>query len=100
MNRAQIGEALSEKLENLKDEVHKTIDDTSIPRMIKIRNTMMSLLQEVQRSNSYSATLSSVLISDTPYSPTKNFLAENNLWDEELQELELKARDISLEIVV
>lgn len=101
MNRAQIGEVLSEKLGNLEDEVHQNVEGKiNTSRSMKIRNTMMSLLQEVQRSNSYSATLSSVLISDPSYSQIKSFLDENNLWDEDLQELELKAREISLEIVV
>ena len=100
MNRASIGEALSEKLEDLNDTVNGLIENVDTLKTMRIRNTMISLLQDVQLQNSYSATLSTLLLSDPYYSPIKRFLEIKDLWNEDLQELETKAKEISLEIFV
>lgn len=96
LNRALIGEVLSEKLESLADDVDELLEGNVLSKKMKIRNSMISLLEEVQPQNSYSATLATILLSDPYYSNVKQFLIKQTLWDEELIQLESVAITISL----
>lgn len=95
LNRALIGEVLSEKLESLAEDADELTEEDILSKKMKIRNSMISLLEGVQPQNSYSATLAAILLSDPNYSNIKQFLKKQALWDEELIELESQAKTIS-----
>lgn len=98
LNRVKIGEALSEKLENLSEIVEEYRKGSELSKVFRVRNTLTSLLKGVQHHNDYSAILSRILLSDPCYLLVRAFLEESDYWDDELKELELKAENIALEI--
>lgn len=63
----------------------------------KARNEIKGLLSACSADKAFSATTSNVLHNDPYYSYIKQKLKDNNLWDEELEELDINTKKIALD---
>ena len=88
--RFEIGNAAYEKLEDFLHmiEEYETGASASTRRKNRIINGVKDLLRIAQSGKTYSATISSIILSSTDYGEIKSKLTILNLWDDELKELE------------
>lgn len=92
--RFEIGNKIHEKIQ-LIDELLKDYisgKNTSIQRRNKIINSLKEILKLSGPEQEYSATVATVTIKDSTYLHVRDDLLKLSLWDEELEELDSKAR--------
>lgn len=96
--RMKIAEALINRIED----IHDLLEDEGVKqnamKCLQIRNSLQDILEAVQPNKNYSATLSSILLNDENYNNIKLWLQEEQLWDNELDNLDAVANDIALKI--
>ncbi|MGM0239464.1 HNH endonuclease [Enterococcus sp. AZ103] len=100
LTRMRLTEILVRKIQDIHATMLLVTFNSSQSQLFNIRNTMIELLQLVQPDKKYSATLSSILLNEIEYIELKKFLIENKMWNEDLEELDKIAKEISLDIVV
>lgn len=87
MKRFDIGNKIIENLEEIKI----TLEEISSPhpnlQLQRLLNRIKRLLNEGTRCNEYSATISTIILSDECFLYIEDCLKRENLWDTEMQEL-------------
>ncbi len=82
--RSRIGTYVSETLNDIYDDV---IEDAALILSTAKKNRLIkklkSLFQQATKENEYAATLSTVILTDVYYAHIEQFLADNELWDDE-----------------
>lgn len=96
--RMKIAEALINKIEDINDLLEDTGVKQNTMKCLQIRNSIHDILEAVQPNKNYSATLSSILLHDENYNNIKQWLQEEQLWDNELDNMDAVANDIALKI--
>jgi hypothetical protein len=96
--RSRIGHQVSEMLNNIHDEIEDEAATIigSPRRQRKLAKNLKSLMQESTRTNEYSATISTVILTDEYYPAIERFFIDNGFWDEELTELKVELEFCSL----
>lgn len=96
--RFQIGNALQDKLE----EYHELVDDviqgiqTSTLRKNRVKNGVIEILSNGLRDKEYSATYSTILLTDPEYVTLKEKMINCNLWTTEHASLEIELNNLVL----
>jgi len=97
--RFALGDRLKEALITLEGRLETFIKNGGASRT---RNLLVGglkgILQECQPQSDYSATASTVVLSDSTYISLKSALKDKKLWDLELETLDAKAQQIKLDI--
>ena len=83
--RSAIGNKVSEILNDIYDEINDNgaVLINAPHRKRKLIRNLKSLMDEAGRKNIYSATISTVILTDEFYPKIEQFFIENNLWDDE-----------------
>ncbi|MGM0217660.1 HNH endonuclease [Enterococcus sp. AZ126] len=95
LRRFELGNTLIEQLEKIENSIPKERKENT-SSFSDIRNSVQSLLEQVQRDKEYSGTLASIMMNSSEYHILKGFLTEIDLWDEEFEVLEKSAKEIAL----
>ncbi|NUO02993.1 MAG: HNH endonuclease [Saprospiraceae bacterium] len=98
--RFEIGGEIYRQLDLLEDIV---IDfqkgaNTSIQRKNKIINWIKTILKEAQPQKEYAATAATVLLNEPLYQNVKSILQACQIWGTEMDDLEISARAIALDL--
>ena len=98
--RFLIGNAVQDKLEHLNELIDDLISgvQTSTRRKNRIINGLKDLLKEGNPPSIYAGTTATIILTEPEYLNLRMKLKKENLWDTELESLEKKAGEISLEI--
>ena len=87
--RSKIGHEVSEIINDIYDEIKEEgeLILRTASRNRRIIRKFKNLLEEASRENEYSATISTVILTDEYYPLIEHFFVDNNLWDQELIDL-------------
>ena len=95
--RINIGEAVQTKLADLIDRIHRYSEDESdVRESNKIISTITDILKLALPVKEYSAVTASAILGDVNYIRIKDRMAELDLWNEELVQLEDNLGDVCL----
>ncbi len=94
--RAEIGFKVVEILEDIYNYIQDPLLLQSQPKKRHAVRRFKELLQEATRENEYSATISTVILTEGYYAPIEKFFAENAMWDIELSDLKSELQFCSL----
>ncbi len=97
--RFEIGNAIQSKLERLNEllEEYSLGVQCDTMRKNRIVNGTKDLLREGLPASPYSATAATIMLIDCGFNVLKKSMESQNLWDEELTELENQLRQVALE---
>ncbi|MEZ4805811.1 MAG: HNH endonuclease [Bacteroidia bacterium] len=96
--RFEVGEELEKQLETCKERLERYQQDQSQKRKNKLVNMVRELLKECQPDAIYSATCATILLSSHLYYEIKDYMAANEMWDNELEQLHKLSICLTLEI--
>lgn len=98
--RFEVCNALCDKLLNIEELLQEYIQEinTSTRRKNRIVNGIKDILRCGQPTKEYSSIIASTIINDDSYKYIKQKLIELEIWDNELKELEKKAKEIMLDV--
>lgn len=97
--RFDIGNKLSETIENAKDKYESYLSQKTTLRKNKFVAIMENLLKECQSTSIYSATTSTILHTDDIFIELVNKMKDNDLWSDELESLYNNSVALSLDYV-
>ena len=90
--RCEVGDKLSERIE----ELNRSYSISNDREKRKLVRTIKAILEECQADSLFSALSASVVLMSDEYSNLKNKMVSDSLWDDELEELERKSKDLVL----
>ncbi|KHD09760.1 hypothetical protein PN36_30905 [Candidatus Thiomargarita nelsonii] len=98
--RFKIGVELCDELENLLELIteYDNGTSTSTRRRNRIVETLRNLMKEGTRQSDFSATAATVILHEKSYSQIKQLLNNNNLWNNELNDLEKEVEFCALDV--
>lgn len=97
--RFEIGQAIENETEDLYDEIVNKKDIKENSNLVRrIIQKITSLLEEALPEAEYAATAATILLNDNNFINVKKFLQKEEIWDDDIQELYDKVKDISLDV--
>jgi uncharacterized protein (TIGR02646 family) len=99
--RFEIGNQVHIKIEDILNLAIEYTDGTNrnTRRRNRIVNGIKDVLREALPQSQYSATVATVILSDSDYNGLKRILIDEELWDEELISMENSATNICFDII-
>jgi len=96
--RYRIGNAFSETLSEIYSDIeeNKAFLLSNSKNQNRLLNKIKGLLNQATRKNEYSATLSTVILTDANFPLIEQFLTDNHLWDLELSNLKTELKFCAL----
>jgi uncharacterized protein (TIGR02646 family) len=86
--RYEVGTKIGEELDKLIDSTQDYINEPSTRRRNKIVGTLKNIMREGTKEYPYSATVATVILTNTSYAEIKQLFIASNLWNDEFIQLE------------
>lgn len=98
IKRFEVGEGLNKLLEQAKDRLVNYNSNKIVRRKNKFLNIVEDILNECQPESIYSANCATILHSSLLYLEIKEYLKNENLWSEEMEQLHKRSLETVLEM--
>jgi len=98
VKRFEVGEALQNLIEIANERIFSYLEKKTISRRNKALNLVEAILLECQPNSIYSSTCSTILHSNINFIKIKEIIEAESLWNDELENLYNKSKQIILEI--
>lgn len=95
--RFDIGSQIQEKLDDIEEQLPDLQTDKAKRRLIK---TLKNILREGTKDYEFSAVAATIILHDDNYILVKKAFQDNDLWDDELKELEIEVEYCAMDIKV
>nr|BDD47604.1 hypothetical protein 11 [Gammaproteobacteria bacterium] len=99
MSRFKVGEKISDLLDTARERFDSYVDDSTTRRKNRVISIVEGMLMECQPSASFSASTSTILLSDQRFNDLVEGMRETGIWDDEIETLYQKASSLVLKSV-
>lgn len=99
IKRFEIGNAILENLEHVKDSLRNFIDNPITRRKNKVISQIEKLLLEAQPQSEYAATAATILQNESPFPAIKSEFQALGLWNDDLETLDNISKSIAFNTI-